>query len=296
MKPPTPDLSATAWERELQARSGIPGSSLHRHVITAARLPRLESAGAQLDPSECIEPRTSLAIAIAATALVVVGAFLLITIYGIVIALTFFVVEYFARRRARAILKGSALRVGVNQFPELHECVVTFAKRLGIAELPELYVLDASEVNGFALRLGRKSGIFLTDEAVAACLEGRSTGALSFVIGHELAHIALGHHGWWRRTLAKLHWLSRLDECSADNVACELVGSTEAAQDGILLLVAGPRLLSFVDRTAARMQATEVTMDPSTRRAERQLTHPLALRRLDRVAKRFAGTGLRRAA
>lgn len=296
MSPQTPDLSATAWERELQARSAIPGNSLPRHVTTAANLPKLASAGSPVDATRLIEPRTGLAIGVSTVALVLVSIFMIAAIYVAVIAAVFFIVEYFARRRARTILQGSALRVGPRQFPELDECVRTYAERLGLVDVPELYVLDAGVVNGFALRLGRKSGIFLTDEAVAACLEGRSSGALSFVIGHELAHVALGHHTWWRITLSKLHWLSRLDECTADNVACALVGSSAAAEDGVLLLVAGPRLLSFVDRAAARAQADEVVSDPATRRAERRLTHPLAMHRLQRVSQRFASPAMRKVA
>ncbi|HTF88144.1 MAG TPA: M48 family metalloprotease [Planctomycetota bacterium] len=294
--PPLPDLTATAWQRELLARSGIPGSSLPRHVVTAARLPQLDSSGEQIDAKDWIEPRTDLALGISLAVAVIATLFLVVMIYPIVIGAVFLAVEYFTIRRAKTILKGSALRVGPTQFPQIHECAATFAKRLSLEEIPEVYVIDAGEVNGFALRLGRKNGIFLTDEAVAACLEGRSTGALSFVIAHEMAHIALGHQRWWRRTLRKLHWLSRLDECSADNVACELVGSSEAAQDGVLLLVAGPRLLSFVDREAARKQAAGVAEDKATGRAERSLTHPLAMHRLDRVAKRFSAKGVRRAA
>ncbi|HUR26854.1 MAG TPA: M48 family metallopeptidase [Planctomycetota bacterium] len=296
MIPDSPKLSSTAWQRELQARSPLPGQSLPRHAVTAAKLPKLESAGGRVEAAACIEPRTGFALGASAVLAAVVALAMIVTIYGALIAVAFFVAEHFARRRARTILNGSTLRVGPQQFPELHECLRTFAQRLGMAEVPELYVVDAGEVNGFALRLGRKNGIFLTDEAVAACLEGRSGGALSFVIGHELAHIALGHHTWWRSTLSKLHWLSRLDECSADNVACELVGSNEAAEDGVLLLVAGPRLLSFVDRAAARAQAAEVAGDRLTRRVERKMTHPLTMHRLHRVARRFAPPPMRKVA
>jgi Zn-dependent protease with chaperone function len=271
-------------------------SAFPRPGGATARLPQLCAPGDPVDASACVEPRTGVALAISGV-LALLGCLLLVlSVYGALIALALTAVEYFAIRRARTILRGSALRVGPSQFPELHTCVESHAQRLSLDELPEVFVIDAAEVNGFALRLGRRNGIFLTDEAVAGCLEGRSPGALSFVVAHELAHLALGHQRWWRRHLARFRWLSRLDECTADNVACELVGSSDSAQDGILLLVAGPRLLAYVDREAARSQAAEVAGEPASRRAERSLTHPLVLRRLDRVARRFPERPLARAA
>lgn len=252
-----------------------------------AELAPLGGSGPPIETSHCVEPGTDLAVVLMLIGLALVWIVLLVTIWGFLIGLVMIAAGWLARRRARAVLRGSALRVGPHQFPTLHDCATQFARRLGLAETPELYVVDAGEVNGFALRFGKSSAILLTDETVAACMEGGSPGALAFVLGHEMGHLALGHQRWWRRPLKQLHWLARLDECSADNVACELVGSQEAAEDGILLLCAGPRLLSLVDRDAARRQAAEVVQDAATKRAERVLTHPLAMRRLDRVAKRF---------
>jgi Zn-dependent protease with chaperone function len=243
----------------------------------------------EVDARRCVESGTSLALALSGTFALIGAVFLLTTITGAVIAGVLWLANLLTRRRAWRILRASSLRVGEDQLPEIHACVSAFSQRLGLAEAPEVYVVDAAEVNGFALRFGRRHGIVLTDETVAACLEGKSPGALAFVIAHELGHVALGHHRWWRTPLRSWHWLSRLDELSADGVACELVGSSEAAESGVLLLVVGPRLLSFVDRAAARAQAAEVARDRAVRRAERMLTHPVAMRRLDRVVQRFAG-------
>lgn len=248
-----------------------------------------------MNVQECVEPGTQLAV-VGAWVLGVLGcAFLVLTIYGALIAVAGAIANWFIHRRARVLLKASALRVGPRQFPGIHTSATDYARRLGLAEAPEVYVVDTAEVNGFALRFGRKNAVVLTDEAVAASLEGKSPGALAFVIGHELGHIALGHHRPVRGVLRRLLWLSRLDEHSADRVACELVGSREAAEDGVLLLCAGPRLLSFVDRGAVREQAAEVVADPATKKAERTLTHPTTLRRFERVQRHFGG-GERRAA
>jgi len=261
----------------------------------APQAPGFAAEQSTVDVRRCVEPGTGSAL-LGSSVLAVLGCvFLVLTIYGALIAVAGAVLNWFVRRRARVLLRASSLRVGPRQFPEIHACAAAFARRLSLAEAPEIFVVDASEVNGFALRFGRKNVVVLTDEAVAACLEGKSPGALAFVIGHELGHIALGHHRWWRGMQRHYRKLSRLDELSADHVACELVGTREAAEDGVLLICAGPRLLSFVDRGAAREQAAEVVADRATKRAERVLSHPTTLRRLDRVSRHF-GAGERRAA
>lgn len=259
------------------------------HAVSRRRtLAPLGSDGAAVDVSLCVEPRTSFAVGVIGTAMVVGLVLLTLTIWGIVLAAVAQLLRVVVARRLRATLRGSALRVGPGQFPEIHACVETYSRRLGLGAAPEVFVVDESSVNAFALRVAGENAIVLTDETVAACLEGDSPGALTFVLGHELGHVALGHTSWWRRQLSLVRWLSRLDEHSADNVACDLVGNREHAEDGILLLAAGPRLLPFVDREAALAQAREATTDARCKRAERHLTHPLTLRRLERVSQRSA--------
>jgi Zn-dependent protease with chaperone function len=275
-----PFRSSTSGTTSASATAGSPlGRAAGRAPAAPERV---------VDVSACVEPGTRLAL-LGANVLAVLGcAVLVVTIYGALIAVAGAIANVFLRRRARALLAASALRIGPRQFPEIHASATGFARRLGLAETPEVFVVDASEVNGFAMRFGRESVIVLTDETVGAAMEGKSAGALQFVIAHELAHVALGHHRLWRGMLRRLRKLSRLDEHSADRVACELVGSEAAAEDGILLLCAGPRLLSFVDRGAAREQARAAVANPLTAKAERVLTHPTTLRRLARVGEHFA--------
>jgi len=252
--------------------------------------------GPSVDARACVEPGTTRALVFAALVGLALTGFLVLTVTGALVALAVWLVQLAGAKRARTILRASSLRVGPRQLPEIHACVSDYAARLGLAGVPETYVYAAAEMNAFALRFGRKNGIALTDEAVAAALEGRSPGALAFVIGHELGHIALGHHRAWRSALRRFLSLSRKDELSADRVACELVGSLEAAESGVISLLSGPRLLALVDRAAARAQAEEQRGDRALRRVERTLTHPLALRRLERVHEHFQGRSALRAA
>lgn len=105
--------------------------------------------------------------------------------------------------------------------------------------------------------------------------------ALQFIIGHELAHHALGHTSLFRLALARVvKPLSRLDELSADATALQLLGNREAATDGMLMLTIGPQLIPYVDRDALLRQASEVAENKLSKKAEAGLTRPLALRRL----------------
>lgn len=246
----------------------------------------VRDAAEPVDARRCVEPGTAFALVLAGGGAALGMALLILSVSGIGIAAILALAHLVAVRRAMLQLRASALRVGPRQFPQIHACVESFAERLGLAQTPEVHVFDASEVNAFALRFGRKNGILLTDETVCACLDGRP-GALAFVIAHELGHIALGHHRRLRRSLRSYRRLSRLDELSADNVACELVASQRAAEEGLLLLTVGPRLLAHVDHDAARDQAAEVAAHRPTKSAERALTHPVTLRRLDHAMRRF---------
>jgi len=249
-----------------------------------------------VDARQCIEPGTAARLVLANGFALLLGLFLVLSVWGLLIAAVSLLSQHLIARRARALLRGSALRVSEQQFPHVHACASVHAQRLSIEELPEIYVVDAAEVNGFAMRLGARNAIVLTDEIVHAGLTQGAWDALSFVLAHELGHIALGHHRWWRSMLRRLHALSRWDEFSADNIACELVGKREAAECGILMLVSGPKLLALANRKAALAQADEVVADRASKRAERTQTHPLGLRRLDRVARRSWPAEPRRAA
>ena len=261
-----------------------------------AALAQTAPHASNLDPRTCIEPGTTSRLLAAWSIFLVFSLLLVFTVWGIPIALISLLSQHLIARRARALLRGSSLRVGEKQFPQLHAAAAAHAQRLSMEELPEIYVVDAAEVNGFALRMGSRNAIVLTDEIVHAGLTEGAWDALSFVLAHELGHIALGHHRWWRSLLRRSHALSRWDEFSADNIACELVATREAAESGVLMLISGPKLLALANRTAALEQADEVVADRATKRAERTLTHPVGLRRLHRVAQRSWPTELRRAA
>jgi hypothetical protein len=54
----------------------------------------------------------------------------------------------------------------------------------------------------------------------------------------------------------------------------------------LLVLLTGPQLVPFVNREAVLRQAAEVATDKNSVKAERNLSHPLLLRRIQRMLVR----------
>lgn len=193
---------------------------------------------------------------------------------------------YWSRqRKARARMQGSAIRVGPDQFPEIHAAAHRLSSVLGIHE-PDVYVIESNDQNAFALKHGSKHCVVLVDDIVHGALSTGNAAVLDFIIAHELAHHALGHTDLIRGILsAKYSTLSRLDEFSCDAVAHALVADGTAVRDAMTLLLVGPQLFARVNKAALDKQAREVFRDPFSRKAENGLTHPLLLRRYARLVE-----------
>jgi Zn-dependent protease with chaperone function len=252
-----------------------------------AGFPALRADGEAVDLAQCIEPGTSARVMLAYVALGIGLFFLAVVTWGIglILALLSPLINYLNHRKTLALVHGSGIHVGPQQFPEIHRCVETMWERLGRGgEPPEVYIVEDSVMNAAAVKLGRKNLILLTDDMIHGALVSSDPRTLAFVIGHELAHAALKHNSALRVSMAStVKSLSRLDEYTADRVATRLVGDKKVAAEGIVLLTVGPHLLPFTNYVALRQQVAEVAANKQTRKAERKLTHPLLLHRLGRA-------------
>lgn len=245
--------------------------------------PHLSGGGVQVNAADHVADGTGLwttlgylvlAILVVATVVGTMGSAL---IFGIVGA----IVGYLTHKRVFARLKGSHLQVGPHQLGEIYACADEFCKRLGMTKVPEIFVVETSELNAVAFKLFARKAVLLTDDLLWGALHAESPQALRFIIAHELAHHALGHTGFVRGAVASsFRPLGRLDELSADRVALQLVGDREIAYEGLMLITVGPQLLPYVNRTVLMQQAMEVGQDKRSKKSEAGMTHPLTLRRL----------------
>jgi Zn-dependent protease with chaperone function len=245
---------------------------------------------ASVDAKQYVAPGTGLHSFIGWSLLIIFGPilfiFLTVITYGIfLIALIIAGLTYFSRvRHMKAKLRGSALQVDEYQFPEIYNSARAMSERLGLSECPEIYIVEDNHQNAFALKKGSKRYIVLVDDIVFGAMATENANALAFVLGHELAHHALGHTSFFRSMIrSKYTPLSRLDELSCDSVAHALVGDKTAARDALALLLVGPQLFKSVNKDALDRQAREVIEDKYTKKVERHLSHPLLLRRYARL-------------
>lgn len=188
------------------------------------------------------------------------------------------------QKRLCAMLRGSAVQVGPEQFPEIYQSAQDLCQRLRLARMPDIYIFESNEQNAAALKTGSREALILTDDIVDGALGTGDPRVLDFVIGHELAHHALGHTGLLRRSMStKWRPVVRLDEFTCDAVADALVESKQASATALALLAVGPQLLPRVNLRSLLQQTKEVVADKNSRKSEKTLTHPLLLRRYARI-------------
>jgi len=245
---------------------------------------------ASVDAKQYIAPGTGFHTFVGWSLLLIFGPILFIALtlvsYGIfLIALIIAGLTYFTRvKHMKAKLRGSALQVDESQFPEIHRSALAMSERLGLSECPEIYIVEDNHQNAFAVKKGSKRYIVLVDGIVFGAMATGNANALDFILGHELAHHALGHTSFFRSMIrSKYLPLSRLDELSCDGVAHALVGDKTAARDALALLLVGPQLFKSVNKEALDRQAREVIEDKYTKKVERKLSHPLLLHRYARL-------------
>jgi Zn-dependent protease with chaperone function len=242
----------------------------------------------RVDVRRYVAEGTTIRVVTAITVLVFVTLVLALFTWGISLLLSCIglLVLWLRLNKARAAIRASSLRVGPNQFPKLHEAVVSLSSRMGLRQQPEVYVVDAAQPNAIALRLGTRVFVLMYSQVVHGAMRRNDHRVLEWILAHELAHHALGHTGRVRARLsAMMPSLSRRDEFTCDAVAHALFGDERVAREALLLLMVGPHLYDQIDHDALDRQIRETIADKHTRKAEHsfRMTHPLMLRRIARL-------------
>lgn len=148
-------------------------------------------------------------------------------------------------------VRGNAVRVGEHQFPHLHGVVKQHARALGLANAPDVYVLQAGGMlNAFATRfLGRDFVVIYSD--VLEMAEARGEAAVGFIVGHELAHVRRGHlRRRWLTLPGRLVPYLGAAYSRACEYTCDRMGAhcqPDGAIEGLLVLSAGRHLYRQVN-------------------------------------------------
>lgn len=209
---------------------------------------------------------------------------LALSIFGIVYAAILGVVLLVAQLAFVAHLRGSAVRLGPEQMPDLYARVETLSRRIGLARVPDAYVMQAGgALNAFATQFLRTNFIVLFTELLDAC--GDNAEARDFIVAHELGHLHAGHLRWRWLLLPGLAFpflgtaYSRACEYTCDRYGRAASENGERALDGLCILAAGGREGPRVNRRALVAQRADLD-NVAMKIGQWMSTHPPIAHRL----------------
>jgi Zn-dependent protease with chaperone function len=189
--------------------------------------------------------------------------FLVFSVIGIVYAVGIGAFLFIVHLGLVARVRGSGVRISQEQFPELHDRVQRLAQEMGIARLPDVYLIQSGgTLNAFATRFLGAHLVVLYTDLLDAC--GSDTPARDMIIAHELGHIHAGHLRWrWLTAPAHLvpflgPALSRAREYTCDRYGHRGAGDHDGALRGLTLLAAGPIGSRTMNRVAFARQGVDL--------------------------------------
>ncbi len=175
-----------------------------------------------------------------------VWALLIVSLVGIAYAGLILLFLFASHVVFVTFIRGSAVRLGPHQLPELYARIEELSRRAGLREVPEAYLLEAGgNLNAFATRFLGRPMMVLYSDLLDACED--NPRARDMIIGHELGHIRANHLRWlWILApgmaipfLGSAY--SRARELTCDRWGAALCGDREAATFGMTVLAAGKR-------------------------------------------------------
>jgi Zn-dependent protease with chaperone function len=231
----------------------------HATPLTAPPIPQPPPAAVTVEPWPSERPLLILV----ACAAALLWLLLAVSIIGFVYVALIAVVLFFVHLGFVTHLRGSAVRLGPRQFPELYARVVTLARQAGLAQVPEVYLLESGgSLNALATRFFRSRMVVLFSDLLEAC--GDDQAARDMVIGHELGHLKERHLDWHLFLLPGMlvpflgAAYSRAREHTCDRWGAALCGSPAAAVRGMAILAAGGTFGPRVDLSAYAEQERDL--------------------------------------
>jgi Zn-dependent protease with chaperone function/competence protein ComGC len=123
---------------------------------------------------------------------VIVWVVLTVTIVGLFYAALFGFIIWLGNGLLTAYLRAEAVRVGPDQLPELDATFKEVCARLGLSNVPKLYVLQSGGLlNAFATRFAGRDFVVVYSDFLEAL--GPASPEMRFILGHEIGHIQSRH-------------------------------------------------------------------------------------------------------
>jgi Zn-dependent protease with chaperone function len=242
------------------ARAAAPGGSSAAAPAASTPIVQATAGAAEMDLSSLRSPNESLLRTVCLVFTIVISPLLLLLIIYVGI---FVAISWIALAMHLCHVRGNGIKVGSDQLPKVYESARRAAKALGLAEAPDVYVIQEGGVlNAFATKWAFRSYIVLYSDLVDAC--GDDSGELDMIVAHEMGHLALKHITW--------HWIllpammvpflsqaySRACEYSADRCGWTGCRDKQAAMRGLIILAAGGHCGRMASLEAFLKQRNEV--------------------------------------
>lgn len=163
------------------------------------------------------------------------------------------IVFWIASLSFKAYIYGNSVKVNSIQYPEIHKITTEFSRRLGLTDVPELFICNRNGiVNAIAKKILSKKYVLVYSSLADLMLATNNTKALSMIIGHELGHHAAGHTNTWKRMFllpgSIIPFLGaaycRACEYTADRIGFVLSDSLVDSQNALVFLALGSERLT----------------------------------------------------
>jgi len=143
-----------------------------------------------------------------------------------------------------ARIKSEAVRLDANQIPALAEAFTEISTKLGLKDVPELYLMQSGGIlNAFATRHSARNFVVVYSDILEAY--GSQSEEIKFLLGHEIGHIRSRHilknmlllPGMFMPLLGSAY--SRACESSCDRHGAYASADPEASVRAMMILSGG---------------------------------------------------------
>jgi len=221
---------------------------------------------------------------------VVALALLIVSVVGLIWLAVFLLLEMVAHQLAMAFFRANSILVSEEQYPAIYRMAKAYSTKLGLKKVPDVYVIQQTTLNAFAIRAARRHVVVLYSHTVETMVEKERTDALGMVIAHEIGHLAANHLRWAGIAAGigifllplYLYW-SRCCEFTADRLAYLCLNDKGSALEGLLKLTVGKKLAPATNLEALARQHAALRKDPWAKIIEWWSTHPHLLNRIHKL-------------
>jgi Zn-dependent protease with chaperone function len=156
------------------------------------------------------------------------------------------------RNRREASIRGNSVHLSNAQFPEIYAILQNHCQRLGMTEVPELFLTGAS-IEPFSNTFSSWGEKYIVIHQVIFDIDDKKTmDVISFLLAHELGAVRLNHTAVWNEMLltyiSAFKWLrnplERVRTYSRDRYGAAL---TPTGFRGLLISATGRRLMNQVN-------------------------------------------------